>query len=211
MAKDLPSDNDELQLIAGGGDGAALKRLLDRHRERLERMVAVRMDRRLARRVDPADVIQETLVDAIKKLEAYLRERPLPFYPWLRRLAFERLVQLHRHHIGSSKRSMEREQSELIPLPDESAVLLVDRLVAGGSSPSSHWMREARRERVRQSLERLPPNDREVLVLRYVEDLPFAEVARALGMGLGAVKMRHLRALQRLRDLLKDESWGGQQ
>src|SRR4051794_7164691 len=99
-------DTEELLQGASRGDPAARQGLLERHRGRLRQMVAVRMDRRLAPRIDPSDVVQEALVAAGQKLGHYLRDRPLPFYPWLRHFAWERLLQLHRHHIRSQRRSV---------------------------------------------------------------------------------------------------------
>src|SRR5437867_2294662 len=99
-------DTEELLDRVGRGDGAARQQLLTRHRRRLRRMIAVRMDRRMAARVDPSDVVQETLAEADTKLPGYLRSRPLPFYPWLRQLAIERLIDLHRRHIQARKRSV---------------------------------------------------------------------------------------------------------
>src|SRR5580700_2161836 len=86
------------------GDASAKQLLLANHRDRLRRMVAVHIDRRLAARVDPSDVVQEALAEAARKLPDYLRHRPLPFYPWLRRLAWERLMKLHQRHIVAAKR-----------------------------------------------------------------------------------------------------------
>jgi RNA polymerase sigma-70 factor (ECF subfamily) len=105
------SDTDELELLraAANGDEAAVPRLLARHRGRLRQMVAVYLDHRLAARVDPSDVVQEALADASQGFTDYLRERPLPFYPWLRQFAWQRLLQLHRHHIRARRRSVERE------------------------------------------------------------------------------------------------------
>src|SRR3954463_5256867 len=105
-----PPDTEHLLLRAAAGDESARGRLLDRHRDRLRRMVAVRADPRLAARVDPSDVVQETLADAACKLDGYLRNRPLPFYPWLRRLAQERLAALHRQHVRAKRRSVSRGQ-----------------------------------------------------------------------------------------------------
>src|SRR6266550_4078148 len=102
-------DTPELLDRTRGGDVAAGQELLTRHRARLRRMVEVRLDRRLAPRVDPSDVVQEALADAARRLDDYLRQRPLPFYPWLRRLAWERLVKLHQRHIGAERRSVTRE------------------------------------------------------------------------------------------------------
>ncbi|HTK78727.1 MAG TPA: RNA polymerase subunit sigma, partial [Gemmataceae bacterium] len=89
------SDSEELLRRAGGGDEPARQQLLARYRDRLRRMVAVHLDPRLAARLDPSDVVQDALLDAAGKLSHYLRTRPVPFYPWLRRLAWEHLVKLH--------------------------------------------------------------------------------------------------------------------
>jgi RNA polymerase sigma-70 factor (ECF subfamily) len=163
------------------------------------------MDRRLAARVDPSDVVQEALAEAAVKLSDYLRRRPLPFYPWLRRLAWERLVKLHRRHIRAQRRSVTREDPNQLALPDESVLALARRLIAPGSSPSQHLIREELRGRVRDALARLDETDREVLVLRYLEQLANAEIGAVLGVSEGAVKMRHLRALERIRGLLATE------
>src|SRR3954468_18553577 len=101
MTSQPPIEPDETDLIlrdAARGDQAAVRSLLERHRERLRRMVALRLDSRVAARVDPSDGVQEALIDAARKLADYERDRPLPFYPWLHRLAAERLAAVHRKH-----------------------------------------------------------------------------------------------------------------
>jgi RNA polymerase sigma-70 factor (ECF subfamily) len=193
------ADTEELLARAQGGDVAASQQLLVRHRDRLCRMVAVRLDRRLAARVDPSDVVQEALAEAAHKLSVYLRQRPLPFYPWLRRLAWEHLLKVHQRHLAARKRSAGREEHGL---PDESALALAQRLVAPGTSPSNHLLREELRRRVQDALAQLPIGDREVLVLRYLEDLRFGAIAEVLAVNEAAVKMRHTRALRRLCGLL---------
>jgi RNA polymerase sigma-70 factor (ECF subfamily) len=198
-------DTEQLIELASQGDIAARQQLLVRHRDQLRKMVRVRMDRRLAARVDPSDVIQEALADAAAKLSDYLRRRPLPFYPWLRRLTLERLVKLHRRHIRAGIRSVSREDPGRLALPDESALELARRLVAPGSSPSQHLIREELRGRVQAALARLSEKDREVLIMRYLEQLSNAEIGAALEISEGAVKMRHLRALERIRGLLAGE------
>ena len=195
-------DTEELLQRARGGDREACQQLLTRHRQRLQRMVALRMDRRLAARFDPSDVVQEALADAAGKLSDYLRLRPLPFYPWLRQLTWERLLQLHRRHLWTGKRSVTREEAGVLNLPADSAVELAGRLAAAESSPSYHLLREELRERVRQALSRLAPRDQEVLVLRHLEQLSTREVAAVLGVTEAAVKSRHIRALERLHHLL---------
>jgi RNA polymerase sigma-70 factor (ECF subfamily) len=199
-------DVDGLIEMASRGDASACQQLLARHRDRLKAMVAVRMDRRLFPRLDPSDVVQEALADAWAKLPEYLSERPIPFYPWLRQLAWKKLVDLHRKHVGAQARSVRREAHLDLALPDRSGAELAERLAASGTSPSRRAIREEVRLRVKGLLDGLPANDREVLVLRYLEHLSTAEIAAVLGIGEGAVKMRHLRALERLREVLDGES-----
>src|SRR3954462_4378591 len=109
MARDEPGTDHLLENASPGDDGAR-QRLLGRPRGRLRRMVAVRLDRRLAARVDPSDVVQETLAEAARRLDAYLRDRPLPFSPWLRRLAADRLAVIHRRHVRAANRAVGREE-----------------------------------------------------------------------------------------------------
>jgi RNA polymerase sigma-70 factor (ECF subfamily) len=198
-----PPDTDELLGRTAQGDRAARDQLLARHRQRLCQAVAYRLDRRLAARVDPSDVVQEVLAEAARKLPDYLRERPLPFYPWLRQMALERLVTLHRRHVRAQRRSVRREEPALLPLPEESAEELADRLAASASSPSQRLLRSEARQRVRAALRLLAPADREVLELRHLEQLSAAEAAAVLGISTAAAQSRHLRAVQRLRALLE--------
>jgi RNA polymerase sigma-70 factor (ECF subfamily) len=199
------SQTEELLAQAARGDRSAREQLLMQHRQRLRQMIAVRLDRRLAARVDPSDVVQDALTEAAQKLSGYLRDRPLPFYPWLRRLAWERLVELYRAHVRAQKRSVMREEPQPMALPDESAMELANRLLARGSSPMTHLLRAEQRGRVQAALLRLPSRHREVLILRHLEQLSTSEVAAVLGTTEGAAKVRHLRALERFRDLLLAE------
>jgi RNA polymerase sigma-70 factor (ECF subfamily) len=209
MTTDQP-DTDELLRRVGDGDRHARGELLQRHRPRLRRLIALRMDPRLAARLDPSDVVQESLAEADRRLGRYLRERPLPFYPWLRQIALERLVGQHRRHVRAGKRSVLREEAEPLRLPNESADELAERLLAGGDSPSAGLLREELRGRVRVALEALPGPDREVLLLRYLEQMTAGEVAAVLGITEAAAKKRALRALRRLRGALGDETSGGE-
>jgi RNA polymerase sigma-70 factor (ECF subfamily) len=162
-------------------------------------MVSARLDRRLTARLDPSDVVQGALADAARKLPDYLRERPLPFYPWLRQLAGERLAKFHERHLRTDKRSVTHEQAGGVRLTDESALELAERLIDSGSSPSQRAMRSEQSARVRAVLQAMDSDDCEVLTLRYLEQLSTRETAAALGITEGAVKTRHLRALRRLR------------
>jgi RNA polymerase sigma-70 factor (ECF subfamily) len=201
-------DTAELLRRAAGGDREAVDGLLARHRGRLRRMVAVRMDKRLAARVDPSDIVQEALTEASQKLPDYLAHKRLPFYPWLRQLAWERLIGAHRRHVEAKARSVTREEDEAMVLPDHSAVQLAARLLANGTSPSVRMIRRELRAKVRQMLSQMSTPDREVLVLRYLEQLSTAETAAVLGLTVDGVKSRQRRALERFSNLLADHSLG---
>jgi len=196
------SDTDELVTRAAEGDLPAMDRLMDRHRQRLRKMVAVRMDARLAARVDPSDVVQETLAEAARRLREYAKGRPLPFYPWLRQLAWNRLVDLHRRHVRAQRRSVTLEEAQRPPLDDRSALDLAERLLASDSGPMGRMLHSELRRRVREALDQLSDRDRELLVMRHLEQLSIREIAAVLAVREGAVKTRLVRALQRLRGLL---------
>jgi RNA polymerase sigma-70 factor (ECF subfamily) len=205
MMSPAPPDTQELLERSVRGDAVAREELLVRHRARLRRMVAVRLDRRLGARVDPSDVVQEALADAAAHLDDYLRDRPLPFYPWLRQFAWERLVKAHRRHIHAQRRSIVREEQPEMPLSNESVRRLAHQLLARGTSPSRRLIRQEQREQVRAALAELATRDREVLVMRHLEQMETPEIAAALGVSEGAVRNRQFRALLRLRALLEGD------
>jgi RNA polymerase sigma-70 factor, ECF subfamily len=194
---------EELLVRAGQGDVQARDELLSRHRARLWRMIAVRLDRQMAARIDASDIVQEALTEAAGRLSDYVSNRPLPFYPWLRHIAWQHLLKCRQRHIGAQRRSVARERRELADFNDESAARLADRLVADDTSPSGQAIRSEERERVRAALALLPARDHEVLVLRHLELLSPGEIGAVLGLSTGAVMTRHTRALERLRALLE--------
>ena len=187
---------------AGNGDGDARRALLERYRDYLRRMVASRLDRRLAARLDSSDIVQETLAEAAGRMDDYLRNRTLPFFGWLRLIAGEHIRDAHRRHLFAQSRSVTRE-SRAAEFTGESAVEIVRHLMAHDTSPSNRLVRKERSEQVKEALATLAPHDREVLAMRYVEHLNTAEMADALGISEGAVKSRHLRAVLRMRGLLE--------
>ncbi len=203
-------DTEDLVHRAAKGNETAMQQLLNRHRNRLKRMVAVRMDPQLNARFDPSDVVQDVLAEAARKLPGYASSVSIPFYPWLRRIAWDRLIALRQQHFQAQKRSVAREGPSCLDLPDESAMHLAEQMVASGTSPSGGVLREELRARVRSALDRMDPADREILVMRHLEQLQVSEIASLLGISQGAVKMRRLRAAERLRELLEDSTRGGQ-
>jgi RNA polymerase sigma-70 factor (ECF subfamily) len=196
----------ELLRQAQSGDAQAVQRLFTEHRERLKQMIRLRLDRRLAARIDPSDVIQETLAEAVRRLPKYLDEQPIPFYPWLRQIAWERLLKLHERHVTARRRAVGREGPHRFPLPNESVLELAGRFVASGTSPSERLVREELKRRVHAALAELSDTDRELLVLRYLEQLTPREARAVLGIGEEAFAKRHLRAINRLRRVLQGEA-----
>src|SRR5262249_15404836 len=197
----VTSDTEELLRRVANGDGAARDQLLERFRGRLRRMVTTHFDLRLAARVDPSDVVQETLTEAAAQLNGYLKERPLPFYRWLRQLAQRRLIELHRRHIRAQRRTVTREDAAS-GLHGDSALVLVERLFGRQCSPSAGLHRKERRDRVHWALAALPKPDREVLVLRILDGLPTRQTAAVIGISEVAVRSRLVRSLERLKALL---------
>ena len=201
MANHEP-DTEELIRRAAADDREATELLLNRHRDRLRRMIAVRFDRRVNPRLDPSDIVQDVLVKAIAKLPEYVNERPIAFYPWLRQLAWDQMVETFRVHVVAQRRSVDREVDPnlvcAVPLPDQSAVLLADVLVAQQSTPSHRMEREQKREQVQFALGTIDVNYREVLIMRYLEELSMREIADCVGTTENAIKMRHMRALKQL-------------
>ena len=169
-------------------------------------MVATRMDCRLAARIDPSDIVQETFTQAWQKLPVYLEERPVPFYVWLRDIAWQRLQHHHEQHIGAQKRTVNREQDPPWSLSDQSHALLAGQFAASQTSPSRHVSAGEQRDRVRAALDQLAPHHREVIILRHLEQLSFEEMAATLSITQESTYSRYRRAVVRLHELLSDSS-----
>ncbi len=203
MSADTPT-NDDLLEAARGGDEAALAALVDRHRGRLERMVALRMDRRLQGRVDPADVVQDTYLRVRGKLPQYSADPRLPFFLWLRLEVGQKLVDLHRFHLGTQMRDAGQEVSlHRGALPQVTSQSLAEHLLGKLTTASHAAMRVELKLRVQEALNGMDPNDREVLILRHFEELSNAEAAEVLGIKPSAAVNRYVRALKRLKDVFQ--------
>jgi RNA polymerase sigma-70 factor (ECF subfamily) len=188
---------------AAEGDVQGWGALLTRHNERLRRMVALRLDQRLQGRLDPSDVLQEAYLEAWSRLADYLREPSMPFFLWLRFLAGQKLVTLHRHHLGREMRDAGREVSLYRgALPEASSAALAAQLLGRDTRPSEAALRIELKLRLQQALNQMEPVDREVIALRHFEQLSRAETAQVLGLRESAVSKRYVRALQRLKDIL---------
>lgn len=173
---------------------------LELFRPRLERMVTVRLDPRLRRRVDPADVIQEAFVEVARRMEEYRAKRPLPFFLWVRLITGQKLLEFHRRHLAAGVRDVGR---EVTPgsIPSASSASLAERFVDPTPSPANKVARNETLARVRKAIEGLEELDREILALRYFEGLSIEEAATVLELSPSSAKRRHLHALHALRAL----------
>ena len=201
--RDNSADTVRLLEKARAGDQVALNELFARYRDRLRRMVDLRIDRQLQARIDASDVIQEAYVDAFSRWNEYLREPSYPVFLWLRLLVGERLLKLHRQHLGTQMRDAALEVSIYRgALPAASSAALAAQLLGKHTSPTQAVVRAERMIRVQDALNALDPIDREVLCLRHFEELTLVETALSLGIHEAAAAKRYIRALRRLKAAL---------
>jgi RNA polymerase sigma-70 factor (ECF subfamily) len=200
---DDASETGRLLVQAAAGDPDRFGALLEQHRARLRRMVALRLDPRLHGRIDPSDVIQEAYLEASARLAEYVQKPTMPFFLWLRFLAGQKLVTLHRHHLGTRMRDAGREVSLYRGrLPEASSAALAAQLLGHETRPSEAAVRAELKIRLQEALNSMDALDREVLALRHFEQLSLGETAQVLGLTESGACRRHLRALKRLREIL---------
>jgi RNA polymerase sigma-70 factor (ECF subfamily) len=203
MSADTRNDDDLLE-AARNGDETALAVLVERHRERLERMVRLRMDRRLQGRVDPADVVQEAYLAVRGKFSQYQTDSRLPFFLWLRLEVGQKVVDIHRFHLGTQMRDAGQEVSlHHGALPQVTSVSLAEHLLGKLTTASRAAMRAELKIRVQEALNSMDPQDREVLILRHFEELSNVETAQVLGIKPSAACNRYVRALKRLKSVFE--------
>lgn len=185
------------------GDQGALAELFVQYQAALRRMIDLRLDPRLNGRVSPSDVLQETYLDALQRAQHYFKHPEMPFFVWLRLIAGQRLVDVHRQHLGAKMRSVGQEVSiDAGGFPGAMSACLAARLVGNFTSPSQVVERIEVLGKVEQALNELDPMDREVLSLRHFEELNNAETAAILGIEKAAASKRYIRALERLKTSL---------
>jgi RNA polymerase sigma-70 factor (ECF subfamily) len=198
-----PSETDVLRARAREGDQGALAALFDRYRDRLRRMVRLRLDRRLQGRLDPSDVLQEAYLDVARRAPEYAAKPDMPVFLWLRFLTAQRLLALHRQHLGAQMRDAGQEVSLYRgALPMASSVSLAAQLLGRFTSVSEAAARAELQVRLQTVLNGMDPLDREVLALRHFEELTNTETAEVLGIRKSAASNRYIRALKRLKEIL---------
>lgn len=202
-----PDAQSTQELLAAAKDGQteAINQLLERHRTALRRMVDLRMDRAMERRVDASDVVQDVMLEANRRLNDYLHDPVMPFHLWLRQLAKDRIIDLHRRHRVAAKRSLDRERPlEAAPRLDQSTLDLAAQLCDREMTPAEAATWRELERRFQAAIEELDERDREVVLMRHFEQLTNSEVAQALQLSEPAAGMRYMRAMRRLRSLLAD-------
>jgi RNA polymerase sigma-70 factor (ECF subfamily) len=197
------SDDEVNRLLqqAHQGNAQALDHVLAAHRDYLRRLIDLHLDARLRGRIDASDVVQETFLEAVRRLPDYMARQPMPFQLWLRQTACQRLIDLRRQHLGAECRTVERER----PLPASSSLLLVQGVLGLRQAPQRLLEEQELVGGVRQALAELAEEDSEIILLRNFEDLSNQEAAQVLGIEPAAASKRYGRALLRLRQRLVDQ------
>lgn len=202
MTEDTPT-TEQLLARSATGDGEAWGKLLCQHQERLLRMIEFRMDSRMRGRIDAVDVLQDAYFEASAHREAYFRTPAVPLFLWLRGIVSNKLLELHRHHLGTHMRDAKRERPLVGPGRwDDTTAALCAHLTGQLTSPSVAAVRFEMSERLTEALEEMDPTDREVLAMRHFEQLTNAEAAQVLGIQERAAAKRYLRAIARLKNIL---------
>jgi RNA polymerase sigma-70 factor (ECF subfamily) len=193
----------ELLQRATRGDEEALRAVFSRHHDRLKRMVHLRLSRRLQGRVDDSDVLQEAYLEIARRLDEYVQAPVLPFFLWLRHMTCLKLAEVHRRHLGTQLRDLDREVTLHrggLPLAD--SVSLAAQLLGTLTTPSQAVIKAETRLLVQEALNSMDPIDREVLALKHFEQLSTTEIAEVLGLSKAGAGSRYLRAIKRLREIL---------
>ena len=192
----------EIELLKSG-DENKIAEVFSQYEEKLQRMVRFRLDRRLYGRVDTADVMQDVWMEASRRIEDYTSNPAVPFFIWVRQIAWQIIIDLHRRHLGAQKRNVSQEVS-LAKSGVGTSISIAAQLVGDLTSPSQAAIREEKLVKLRDALESMDKIDREVLALRHFEELSNNEVAEVLGQQKTAASNRYVRALKRLKSILED-------
>lgn len=204
-----PESEKTHELLAGvkGGDAEAINRLLERHRDAVRRLVQMRLDQRIQRRVDVSDVVQDVFVEANRRLADYVQQsQQMPFHLWLRQIAKDRIIDAHRRHRGSARRSVDREQAMQVPADmDRSSIELAAQIVDQELTPAAAATQHEMAQRVEAAVAQLPDQDAEIIIMRHYEHLSNQEIAQALELTEPAASMRYLRAVRKLREVLGEK------
>jgi RNA polymerase sigma-70 factor (ECF subfamily) len=203
MPGDAELDPEQLLRLAQAGDGMTLGRLLEMYRNYLTLLARLQIGRRLRGKVDPEDLVQEVFLKAHRDFALFHGESEAQLTRWLREILSASLAMSVRHYLGTQRRDVRLER-ELADAVDESSQVLDRGLIAHQSTPSQRAIRREQAVLLADELEKLPPDYREVIVLRHLEELSFPKVAERMGRSVDSVQKLWVRALARLRQKLGD-------
>jgi RNA polymerase sigma-70 factor (ECF subfamily) len=196
-------DDDDLLLRLESGDERAMTDLFTRHRERLRRMIRLRLDRRLQGRIDSSDVLQDAYLEVAHRAREYVAQPTMPPFLWIRFLTNQTLLALHRHHLRVHMRDAGQEVSLRRTVPQANSACLAEMLLGRLTSPTRAARRAELQRKLQEMLNAMEPLDREMLALRHFEELSNGEVAQVLGLSKTAASNRYMRALGRLKAMLQ--------
>jgi RNA polymerase sigma-70 factor, ECF subfamily len=197
-----PADEEALVLRLREGDRGALGDLFSLHRQRIWRMIRFRMDRRLAARIDPDDVLQEAFLAARTRIDNFLAEPHRSFFVWLRMIALQTLFDQHRHHIGAEMRNAARDVRIDQADSSNTSLCLAAQLAGTLTSPSQAAAGLEMMQQLEQAIASMAALDQEIIAMRHFEDLTNVESAEALGISPTAASNRYVRAIARLKEIL---------
>ena len=202
-----PESDKTQKLLANAreGDTEAVNQLLERHRNAVRRMIDLRMDQVIKRRVDASDIVQEVMIDANRRLQTYLDNPVMPFHLWLRQMAKDRLIDAHRRHRQTARRSMDREQPLTAAAGNESSADLLGQLSGEELTPAAAATWNELQARFEAACNQLDEMDQEIVFMRHFEHMSNSDAATALELSAQATSMRYLRAMRRLRKLMEDD------
>ncbi len=184
------------------GDGTAWNVLLERHRSAVQRLVHMRLDNRIRQRVGVSDVVQNVMIEANRRIDRYLENPGIEFHLWLRQIAKDRIIDAHRRHRATAKRSVDREHRLQGRSVNQSTINLVQQLRDSDLTPAARATRREMAGRMEEALADLSEVDRDMIIMRHYEQLSNDEVSKALDLKPAAASMRYLRALRKLRSHL---------
>ena len=198
------SDPTDLIRQARGGTTEALGLLLSRYGNYLGLLARVQVGRRLQGKVDPADLVQETFLEAHRHFPGFRGQSEPEVAAWLRQIMVGVLSNLLRRYLGTKGRDIRLER-ELAGELDHSSQAIDRGFADPGPTPSKLAAGRERAVLLADALGRLPDDYREAIILRNLEELPFAEVAKRMGRSEDAVQKLWIRALAKLRTALDGE------
>jgi RNA polymerase sigma-70 factor (ECF subfamily) len=201
MSEEIP---DQLIAHARGGDPEALGRLLDLYRNYLKLVARSLIGAALRVKVEPSDLVQETFLKAHREFAGFAGRGEPELIAWLRRILARTVADQVKHHRRKGRDHMRQESLDL--LLERSDATIHQALASYGGSPSERASRREQAVLLADAVSQLPPDYREVFILRTLEHVPFEEIADIMGRSVGAVRMLWARTLERLNRMLENQT-----